>query len=318
MKRNLLSLILSLLICNTYSQVVSQKTTNIINSIRTINEIRYNDVNEEGLKSPQYFNYIKMFNNASKEELLHFANDTNEIVKGYIYLALLDRQDKDLESFYIRSVQNEEKVVSYPKGNYTEILLYDFLRSKIYDKITASNYDAATDTFYNKMNSNFDSILIMNYSWNESDIFIDHIIESVSEDKEELSNRKRWLANSYFEHKIAKKDDAYLFGRLCGYPAAMPYLRSVVEQSMKDTVLNRVEYFDKWISCDILVVKVYGAEALIRLQNEGKELTPIQNKIIIELKSSFKSVQMCMNYYRERKSVKFALKDYNLKDFSVN
>ena len=317
MKKNLLSLILSLLICNTYSQVVSKNTTNIINSIRTIDEIRYNDINNNGLRSPQYFNYIKLLNNASKEELLYFTNDTSEIVKGYIYLALLDRQDKEIESFYIRSVQNKEKVVSYPKGIYTEILLSDFLRSKVYDKIIDSNYVATTDTFYNKMASNFDSILIMNYKWNESDVYIDYLIESTSEDKEALSRRKSWLANSYFEHKIAKRDDAYLFGRLCGYPSEMPYLRGVVEQLMKDTLINRLDYFDKWISCDILVVKVYGVEALIRLQNEGKELSIIQTKIITEFKSSFKSIQMCMNYYRERKTVKFALMDYELKFFSI-
>jgi hypothetical protein len=66
-----------------------------------------------------------------------------------------------------------------------------------------------------------------------------------------------------------------------------------------------------------LVVKVYGVEALIRLQNEGKELSIIQTKIITEFKSSFKSIQMCMNYYRERKTVKFALMDYELKIFSI-
>jgi len=251
-----------MLIGTTYSQVVSQETINVINSIRAVNEIRYDDLSDKGLKSPQYFNYINLLNSSSKEELLYFTNDTNEIVKGYVYLALLDRQDKELESFYIRSVQNKEKVVSYSKGIYSEILLYDFLRSKVYDKITANNYDATTDTFYNKMSSNFDSILIMDYSWNESDVFIDYIIESTSEGKGVLSKRKSWLANSYFEHKIAKRDDAYLFGRLCGYPEKMPYLRSVVEKSMNDTLLNRLGYFDKWVNCDILVVKVYGVEGL--------------------------------------------------------
>lgn len=312
MKRNLLSLVLGLLIFNSLSQVVTQKTTNIINSIRTIDELRYDDIDVNGLKSPQYFNYLKLLESANREELLYLANDSNVVVKGYVYLALLDRQDKNLEGFYIRSVQNKEKVISHPKGIYTEILLYDFLRSKVYDKIADKNYNARRDTFYNKLHSNFDSILIMNYSWNESDVFMDHIIESTSEDKKELSKRKRWLANSYFEHKIAKKDDAYLFGRMCGYPATMPYLRNVLENTMKDTLLNRVDYFDKWLSCDILVVKVYGAEALIRLQNEGGVLSPIQIKIIKELKSSFKSIQMCMGYYRERKSVKYSLKDFDL------
>ncbi|MDB4088021.1 hypothetical protein N9544_00185 [Flavobacteriales bacterium] len=317
MKRNILSFTLSLFICNVYSQVVSQKTTNIVNSIKTINEIRFDDVNQNGLKSPQYFNYIKMLDNATKDELLHFANDSNEIVKGYVYLALLERQDKDLESFYIRSVQNEEKVISNNNDVYTEILLYDFLRSKVYDKINSSGYNASKDTFYNKLNSNFDSILIMNYTWDESDVFMDHIIESISEDKEVISNRKRWLSNSFFEHKIAKEGDDYLFGRMCGYPATMPYLRGILEKSIQDTLLDRIEYFDRWISCDILVVKVYGAEALIRLHNQGKELTPIQTRIITDFKSSFKSVQMCMDYYRERKSIKFALKDYELKSYST-
>ena len=95
------------------------------------------------------------------------------------------------------------------------------------------------------------------------------------------------------------------------------YIKVKVEQLMKDTLINRLDYFDKWISCDILVVKVYGVEALIRLQNEGKELSIIQTKIITEFKSSFKSIQMCMNYYRERKTVKFALMDYELKIFSI-
>ncbi|MEN8929257.1 MAG: hypothetical protein ABF242_10045 [Flavobacteriales bacterium] len=318
MKKYFLSLISSLLILSTYSQIISPKVSGIINSIRSVNELNYDDVKENGKKTSQFFNYQQLLSNASQEELLFFAEDSNEIVKAYVYLALLDKQDQNLERFYVRSVQNEEKVVSNPKGIYTEILLHDFLRSKIYDKIEAPNYVVESDTFYNKMNSRFDSILIMDYKWNQSDVFIDHIIESAANDKTKLSKRKRWLANSYFEHKIAKKDDSYLFGRKCGFPATMPYLRSIVEKSMKDTLMNRVDYFDKWISCDLLVLKVYGAEALIRLQNEGKELTPYQIKVITELKSSFKSVQMCMNYYRERKPVKWALKDYELKDFAAN
>ena len=318
MKAKLLSIFLSLLICNTFAQVISQKTTNVINSIRLVNELRFDDVNERGLKPSQYFNYQKLQSNASSDELLYFANDTNEIVKAYTYLALLERQNDEIKNLYIRSVQDKEKVENVTDGIISEIYLYDYLRYKIYNIVNADNYKSFLDTFYNKMNSDFDSILIMNYNWNESDVFMDDLIESESLNKEALTKRKRWLANSYFKHKIAKKNDDYLFGRLCGYPATMPYLRSIVEKSLQDTLLDRVDYFDKWVSCDILVVKVYGAEALIRLQNEGEILTPYQTKLIKQLKNSFKSIQMCMNYYRERKPVRFALKDYELKEFATN
>lgn len=318
MKKNVLIIILSLFVCNTYSQIISPKTRNIVNSIIAVDDFRYDDIDEKGGKTSQYYNYDQLLKSASEEELLYFANDPNEIVKGFVYLALMEKQNDTIEAFYLRSIVNSEKVVMKRYGVNTEIFLSEFLRYKLQEKISVDSYIALEDTFYNKLNSSFDSILIMNYKWNESTKTMDKFIRDVANDKKNLSSIKRWLANSYFEHKIAKKDDDYLFGRLCGYPKTMPYLRSVVEKSLKDSTIDRVDYFDKWISCDILVVKVYGAEALIRLHNEGKQISPMHLEIITELKSSFRSVQMCMDYYRERKPVRWALKDYELKDLSAN
>ncbi|MEN8795066.1 MAG: hypothetical protein ABF294_11545, partial [Flavobacteriales bacterium] len=104
----------------------------------------------------------------------------------------------------------------------------------------------------------------------------------------------------------------------CGFPAGMPYLRSLVEKSIIDSTINRVDYFDKWISCDILVVKIYGIEALIRLQNEGDELTALHISTINYYKGSYKSLQVCSKYYRERKPVNMILAGFELKGEAEN
>ena len=294
----------------TYAQNVSNKTSSIINSIRSVNELNYDEVNDKGEKSKQYFNYSRLLETATADELVYVANnDTNNIVKAYVYWALIYKKHSSVEYFYEKAVKSKESATSIISGIKTTVFLHDYMRYKVGYELDKTDGDSVFTAF----NNMFDSILIMNYQWKESDILMDYIIDDANQTTEMLSNRKRWLANSYFLHNIAKNDDAYLYGTVCGYPEVQPYLRTVLEKAILDSTINRVDYFDKWISCDIVVVKVYGIEALIRLHNQGKKLNKLQLDIIKEYKSSYKSIQVCTKYFRERLPAKKVLEKFELK-----
>lgn len=294
-----------------FSQNISFETKNIINSIRFLNELKFSDIDESGKATPQFVNYKKLLKTATMEELIFYTNDTSEVVKGYVCLALLEKKNPIIKKYYGELVTNKNKITSDVNGVTSTVYLYDFIRFRTNGLMTSQAQSKEDKDYFNSLYEQWDSIVIMNYEWKESDVLMDHIIEKASKENNTLSSRKRWLANSYFIHHIAKEGDDYLYGKECGYPATEPYLRTVMEKAMKDSNLNRLNYFDRWISCDLLVIKVYGAEALIRLQNEGVELTPIQIKVINELKTSYKSLQICSGYYKERKSVRRVLKPYN-------
>ena len=294
----------------TFGQNVSNQTKNIVNSIRSVNALSYDEINGLGVKSSQYFNYAKLSKIATPEELLYVANnDTSNVVKGYVYWALIQQKHPSIESLYESSLKSKESVISTVAGVESTIFLHDYMRYKVSKELESK----PTDSTYISLSSAFDSILIMNYQWKESDLLMDYLIEDINQTTERLSKRKRWLANSYFLHNIAKHNDAYLYGTVCGYPEVQPYLRSVMEKSMLDSNINRVDYFDKWISCDIVVVKVYGVEALIRLHNAGEKLTQFQLSTIKEYKQSYKSIQVCTKYFRERLPVNKVLNKFVLK-----
>lgn len=310
MKKIIFPSLLFLVFSCTYGQNISKQTRNIVNSIRSVNELNYDEINEEGKKSAQYFNFTKLNKIATPDELVYLANnDTSNVVKGYALWALIKKKHPSIEPLYENSVKSKNYVVTDIAGIETTVFIYDYMRYKLSKEMSKQKEDST----YLALNNAFDSILIMNYQWKESDVLMDYIIEDINQTTEILSKRKRWLANSYFLHNIAKHNDAYLYGTECGYPEVKPYLRSVLEKAMLDTTSSRVSYFDKWISCDILVVKVYGIEALIRLQNKGEKLNELQLSIINEYKNSYKSIQVCTKYYRERLPVKKVLEKFELK-----
>lgn len=306
------------LVFGCYSQDVSTRTEDLINSLRTINELTYDDIKPAGVSSPQYISYKSLVKNSTVTQLLSYSQDTNKVVRGFVYMALLEKKQDTVLDFYRQTLVQKDFINSSFEGIKTELFLCDFLRAKAVERMENSNQNELDKEFFETLYLKMDSIMIMNFDWSESDVTMDYIIEQAQENKTTLSDRKRWLANSYFLYKIAKNNDDYLYGTECGYPAVMPYLRSVVEKSMVDSTINRVDYFDKWISCDILVVKIYGIEALIRLQNQGQKLTPLQLSTIKYYKESYKSLQVCSNYFRERKPVNMILENFNLIGESEN
>ncbi len=317
MKKIFPLVICSLMVFACFSQE-SVKTANVVNSLRTINQLTFDDINPEGVSSPQYINYTKLVKNATKTELSSYSQDTNNVVKGFVFLALLEQKQDTVLEFYRQTLINKDYVITKLDGIDTEVYLCDFLRAKAIEMIEFSSNNYQDKKYFEHIYLMMDSIMIMNFNWSESDVTMDYIIEKSQENRSTLSKRKRWIANSYFLYNIAKNDDDYLYGTECGFPAVMPYLRSLVEKSIIDSTINRVDYFDKWISCDILVVKIYGIEALIRLQNEGDELTALHISTINYYKGSYKSLQVCSKYYRERKPVNMILAGFELKGEAEN
>ena len=311
MKRISPLIFLLTLALSSFSQEVSTPTRTVIESLRAINELSFEDLKVDGKSTPQYLNYKKLLNTATPQELKVLAQDTNQVVKGYVCLAMLETKHESIEKEFVKLVKDQNRILTTENGVENTVYLYDFIRYRTSIMSTSRSIKNEDKKYYQNLYLNLDSIVILNYTWQESDILMDYIIEMTEKEKNSLSKRKRWLANSFFIHQIAKEGDEYLYGKECGYPATKPYLRVVVEAALLDSNLDRANYFDKWISCDLFVIKVYGAEALIRLHNQGVELTPFQIRTINELKVSYKSVQICNGYFRERKSVRRALSSYN-------
>ncbi len=120
----------------------SVKTANVVNSLRTINQLTFDDINPEGVSSPQYINYTKLVKNATKTELSSYSQDTNNVVKGFVFLALLEQKQDTVLEFYRQTLINKDYVITKLDGIDTEVYLCDFLRAKAIEMIefSSNNY----------------------------------------------------------------------------------------------------------------------------------------------------------------------------------
>lgn len=131
----------------------------------------------------------------------------------------------------------------------------------------------------------------------------------------------KWIIEYYFINEISNLNKK-TYGINCGYVGSGPELRSQMEYSLfiRDSTLldyeikKRIYYFNLWLRSTDLVLKTYGAEALIRLQNNGVILSEEQLILINSLKKRNKKVPTCHGcIYGDRISIKDALKPFNLK-----
>lgn len=109
MKKIFPLVICSLMVFACFSQE-SVKTANVVNSLRTINQLTFDDINPEGVSSPQYINYTKLVKNATKTELSSYSQDTNNVVKGFVFLALLEQKQDTVLEFYRQTLINKDYV----------------------------------------------------------------------------------------------------------------------------------------------------------------------------------------------------------------
>ncbi len=81
-----------------------------------------------------------------------------------------------------------------------------------------------------------------------------------------------------------------VYGNNCGIAESQPVLRVSIEKLIKAKDLVSI---NEWLRSGSEVRQVYGAEALIRLENEGLDLTFEQLEIIEALKHSPTKINTC-------------------------
>jgi hypothetical protein len=142
--------------------------------------------------------------------------------------------------------------------------------------------------------------------------------------KRNLKNRNlvvsKWILKDYFDTKInLLENDTY--GNNCSYGGFGPELRYQLERTLdiddstnlKFEIEKRLYFNNLWLNSKYTVIRVYGAEALIRLQNNGVKLTEEQINMISKLKEQKKKIKTCHGcIYGDRIRVKNALKPFNL------
>ena len=72
-------------------------------------------------------------------------------------------------------------------------------------------------------------------------------------------------------------------------------------------------YFNLWLNSNSKEIRVYGAEALIRLQDIGVVLSEQQIIKIKKLKRSRRKIKTCSGCLVDRTRIKDALSGFNLK-----
>ena len=124
-----------------------------------------------------------------------------------------------------------------------------------------------------------------------------------------------WMSKKYFDTYIKN-----LKGTYYGWSMGGPRLRSYFYDAMKrlDTInledeYREVYYFNLWLNSDNIITQVYGAEALIRLQNRGVVLSEEQIKKINRLKRSNKKIDTLDGCLMSRKPIRKALKPFDFK-----
>ncbi|MDX2361487.1 MAG: hypothetical protein QNK23_11825 [Crocinitomicaceae bacterium] len=101
------------------------------------------------------------------------------------------------------------------------------------------------------------------------------------------------------------------YGEACGFIGAPPPLREEVELLISE---NKQWILAGWLYSNDTQKQVYAAEALIRLQHSGLELTDHQIHTIGELKNSDMEVFTCMGCSFYKETMKTALYKFQLKE----
>ncbi|KOY84318.1 hypothetical protein AD998_21455 [bacterium 336/3] len=89
---------------------ISKKIEEIIKRIKDVNQVMGNAVYYEGIKPPQYDNFIELRNKATQKELLELTNHPNGVVRCYAFWALSYIQSVDLLPVIIKHIDDDEFV----------------------------------------------------------------------------------------------------------------------------------------------------------------------------------------------------------------
>ncbi|MEN8928966.1 MAG: hypothetical protein ABF240_08875, partial [Flavobacteriales bacterium] len=172
-----------------------------------------------------------------------------------------------------------------------------------------------------------DSIIIYNFFIEENgdDVFLgENFLRYVSKknNKNKDFNISKLFMDVFFDRRIEGTwETQYTYGKMCGTAMMVPFLRQELEKRMKIYDSSNMAfqdktdlyYFDLWLDSENKEIKVYGAEALIRLNNRGVVLDESQIKKIRRLKRSRKKIRTCAGCFIEDKRIKKILKPFSLK-----
>lgn len=85
----------------------------ILNRIRTINEVQDEHIGFAGAESENFKNYLNLKSKANIAELINLTDDTNSVVACYASWALIDKSYNDLPSVFIKFFNNDKYVSTF-------------------------------------------------------------------------------------------------------------------------------------------------------------------------------------------------------------
>ena len=122
--------------------------------------------------------------------------------------------------------------------------------------------------------------------------------------------------NAYCQDSVKAEVLDEVYGKHCGAVAGVgdqPALRVDIEKLIYK---GNIAEIDKWLNSDSYVKKTYAAEALIRLENDGTELSTEQISRIVKIKRSKRKITTCFGCNTIDVKTKVALEEYRLNEDS--
>lgn len=90
-----------------------QDLSGIINKIKAINEVQYENVGVAGTPSDNYKNYLVLKSKANTKQLVKLTDDTNVVIACYASWALIEKSYNDLPSILIKFLNKDRDVATF-------------------------------------------------------------------------------------------------------------------------------------------------------------------------------------------------------------
>ncbi len=167
--KTLLHILLLCLTSTLFGQDLKPDTKKLVKKLIDVNELQHKHVSYSGQTTDQYYNFLKLRDNATTSELISLLDHNNSVIKGYASWALADNKYSGLDQVLFKFLQAKETVKTFNGC----IVSRDELASEFYYRVVYQHYEnnisRKDSLFFAEQIKILDSVIV--YHFENSSLF---------------------------------------------------------------------------------------------------------------------------------------------------
>lgn len=159
----LLHILLFFLTSTLFGQELKPETIRLVKKLIEVNVLHHKHVGNAGQTTEQYYNFLKLRDNATTAELISLLDNSNSVIKGYASWSLADNKYPGLDKVLFRFLESKELVKTFNGC----IVSRDDLASELYYRVVYQHYEnnisRKDSIFFAKQIKKLDSVILYHF-----------------------------------------------------------------------------------------------------------------------------------------------------------